>query len=237
MIRKIILLNFLLNSIFIFSQNNEIGIFLGGANYIGDVGPSTYISPFSYNASTNYVGGIIFRKNFNDRISARAKFNYAKIGSSDNWPQTADYRQQRGNYFKNRIVEFGLGIDFNFIEFDVYESSLQMTPYVSTGISVFGYDQLRYGISEVEATQYGDASSISIPITMGYKIKPLKDFIIAFEITANYSFTDNIDGSYPVGKLLESSQNFGSTLSKDWYIFSGITITYLFGNKKCYCPN
>lgn len=237
MIRKIILLNFLLNSIFIFSQNNEIGIFLGGANYIGDVGPSTYISPFSYNASTNYVGGIIFRKNFNDRISARAKFNYAKIGSSDNWPQTADYRQQRGNYFKNRIVEFGLGIDFNFIEFDVYESSLQMTPYVSTGISVFEYDPLRYGISEVEATQYGDASSISIPITMGYKIKPLKDFIIAFEITANYSFTDNIDGSYPVEKLLESSQNFGSTLSKDWYIFSGITITYLFGNKKCYCPN
>ena len=237
MIRKIILLNFLLNSIFIFSQNNEIGIFLGGSNYIGDVGPTTYISPFSYNASTNYVGGIIFRKNFNDRISARAKFNYAKIGSSDNWPQTADYRQQRGNYFKNRIVEFGLGIDFNFIEFDVYESSLQMTPYVSTGISVFEYDPLRYGISEVEATQYGDASSISIPITMGYKIKPLKDFIIAFEITANYSFTDNIDGSYPVEKLLESSQNFGSTLSKDWYIFSGITITYLFGNKKCYCPN
>jgi len=237
MIRKIILLNFLLNSIFIFSQNNEIGIFLGGANYIGDVGPSTYISPFSYNASTNYVGGIIFRKNFNDRISARAKFNYAKIGSSDNWPQTADYRQQRGNYFKNRIVEFGLGIDFNFIEFDIYESSLQMTPYVSTGISLFEYDPLRYELSEFEADQYGDASSISIPITMGYKIKPLKDFIIAFEITANYSFTDNIDGSYPVEKLLESSQNFGSTLSKDWYIFSGITITYLFGNKKCYCPN
>ena len=51
---------------------------------------------------------------------------------------------------------------------------------------------LRYEISEVEATQYGDASSISLPITIGYKIKPLKDFIIAFEITANYSFTDNI---------------------------------------------
>ncbi|MGY8930946.1 MAG: DUF6089 family protein, partial [Flavobacteriales bacterium] len=24
---------------------------------------------------------------------------------------------------------------------------------------------------------------------------------------------------------------------KDWYVFSGITLTYLFGNKKCYCPN
>ena len=237
MTRKIILLIFFFSTVHIFSQDNEIGIFAGGSNYIGDVGPTTYISPFSYNASTNYVGGVIFRKNFNERISARAKFNYSKIGSSDNWPQTADYRQQRGKYFKNTIVEIGLGIDFNFFKFDVYESSLQMTPYISTGISFFEYDTLKYDKSESMATQYGDASSISVPITLGYKIKPLRDFIIAFEITANHSFTDNLDGSRPDKKFLISTDYFGSTLSKDWYVFSGISITYLFGKKKCYCPN
>ena len=237
MSRKIILLIFFFSTVHIFSQDNEIGIFAGGSNYIGDVGPTTYISPFSYNASTNYVGGVIFRKNFNERISARAKLNYSKIGSSDNWPQTADYRQQRGKYFKNTIVEIGLGIDFNFFEFDVYESSLQMTPYISTGISFFEYDTLKYDKSESMATQYGDATSISIPITLGYKIKPLKDFIVAFEITANHSFTDNLDGSRPDKKFLISTDYFGSTLSKDWYVFSGISITYLFGKKKCYCPN
>ena len=237
MSRKIILLIFFFSTVHIFSQDNEIGIFAGGSNYIGDVGPTTYISPFSYNASTNYVGGVIFRKNFNERISARAKLNYSKIGSSDNWPQTADYRQQRGKYFKNTIVEIGLGIDFNFFKFDVYESSLQMTPYISTGISFFEYDTLKYDKSELMATQYGDATSISIPITLGYKIKPLKDFIVAFEITANHSFTDNLDGSRPDKKFLISSDYFGSTLSKDWYVFSGISITYLFGKKKCYCPN
>ena len=237
MSRKIILLIFFFSTVHIFSQDNEIGIFAGGSNYIGDVGPTTYISPFSYNASTNYVGGVIFRKNFNERISARAKLNYSKIGSSDNWPQTADYRQQRGKYFKNTIVEIGLGIDFNFFKFDVYESSLQMTPYISTGISFFEYDTLKYDKSESMATQYGDATSISIPITLGYKIKPLKDFIVAFEITANHSFTDNLDGSRPDKKFLISSDYFGSTLSKDWYVFSGISITYLFGKKKCYCPN
>ena len=237
MSRKIILLIFFFSTVHIFSQDNEIGIFAGGSNYIGDVGPTTYISPFSYNASTNYVGGVIFRKNFNERISARAKFNYSKIGSSDNWPQTAEYRQQRGKYFKNTIVEIGLGIDFNFFKFDVYESSLQMTPYISTGISFFEYDTLKYDKSELMATQYGDATSISIPITLGYKIKPLKDFIVAFEITANHSFTDNLDGSRPDKKFLISTDYFGSTLSKDWYVFSGISITYLFGKKKCYCPN
>ena len=237
MSRKIILLIFFFSTMHIFSQDNEIGIFAGGSNYIGDVGPTTYISPFSYNASTNYVGGVIFRKNFNERISARAKLNYSKIGSSDNWPQTVDYRKERGKYFKNRIVEIGLGIDFNFFEFDVYESSLQMTPYISTGISFFEYDPLKYDKSESMATQYGDATSISIPVTLGYKIKPLKDFIVAFEITANHSFTDNLDGSRPDKKFLISTDYFGSTLSKDWYVFSGISITYLFGKKKCYCPN
>ena len=215
MIRKIILLIFFFNTVHIFSQDNEIGIFAGGSNYIGDVGPTTYISPFSYNASTNYVGGVIFRKNFNERISARAKFNYSKIGSSDNWPQTADYRNERGKYFKNKIIEFGLGIDFNFFEFDVFESSLQMTPYISTGISYFLYDALRYQQTESKAIKYADAYNLSLPITLGYKIKPLKDFIIAFEITANHSYTDNLDGSRPSEKQLSSSDYFGSTLSKD----------------------
>ena len=28
------------------SQDNEIGVFFGGTNYIGDVGPTTYVNPF-----------------------------------------------------------------------------------------------------------------------------------------------------------------------------------------------
>ena len=235
--RKIIHVIILFISMTVFSQNNEIGVFIGGSNYIGDVGPTTYIHPFSYNLPTNAVAGIIYRKNLNERIALRAKFNFAKIGSSDNWPKTAEYRKQRGKYFKNRIVEFGLGIDFNFVDFDIYSSSFQMSPYIGTGISFFKYDPLKYEIGNAEAIQYGDASDLSFPITIGYKIKPFNSFIIAFEINANYSNSDNLDGSFPGQKQMASSDYFGSTLSKDWYVFSGITLTYLFGNKKCYCPN
>ena len=39
----LLFLIFILNSGY--SQNNEIGIFFGGTNYIGDVGPTTYINP------------------------------------------------------------------------------------------------------------------------------------------------------------------------------------------------
>ena len=235
--RKKIHVIILFISMTVFSQNNEIGVFIGGSNYIGDIGPTTYIHPFSYNLSTNAVAGIIFRKNLNERIALRAKLNYSKIGSSDNWPNTVEYRNKRGRYFKNVLTEFGVGIDFNFVEFDIYNSSLQMTPYISTGINFFNYNALRYENGELKADQYGTESNISVPITLGYKLKPLRSFIIGFEITANSTFTDNLDGSYPNDKYKDSSEIFGSTLSKDWYVFSGITLTYLFGNKKCYCPN
>ena len=62
MIRKIIPLIFLLYFNFIFSQENEIGLFAGGSNYIGDVGPTTYVHPFSYNSSANFVFGIVYKK-------------------------------------------------------------------------------------------------------------------------------------------------------------------------------
>ena len=30
-----------------YSQDNEIGLIFGGTNYIGDVGPTTYINPLN----------------------------------------------------------------------------------------------------------------------------------------------------------------------------------------------
>ena len=85
---------FIMNS---FSQNNEIGVFIGNSNYIGDVGPTTYVNPFQ---NPNYVFGVLFRKNFSNRIAGRFSFNYSDIGSSDNWKSSVDYRKQRGKYFK-----------------------------------------------------------------------------------------------------------------------------------------
>ena len=53
--KKIIHVIIFFTTMTVFSQNNEIGVFVGGSNYIGDIGPTTYIHPFSYNVSTNIV--------------------------------------------------------------------------------------------------------------------------------------------------------------------------------------
>jgi len=63
--------------------------------------------------------------------------------------------------------------------------------------------------------------------------------IIGLEVTANHTFTDNLDGSSPGFEIADPNfqASFGSDLSQDWYVFTGITLTYIFGNEPCYCPN
>lgn len=166
-------------SINCFSQNNEIGLFVGGTNYIGDVGPTRYIDPGRFEGSrikslsNNYAFGILYKKHFNDRIAARIQINYAKIGSNDNWKGSEVYRKQRGKKFRNTISnEIGLGVDFNFFKFDIKENIFQMTPYIHTGIVFLNYNALHYPNGTDIAKKYEKKSTFAIPITLGYKIKP-----------------------------------------------------------------
>ena len=113
-----------------------------------------------------------------------------------------------------------------------------MTPYIHSGISFFRYSSLNYPVGIKIASEYAKDTSFSIPITIGYKIKPFSNIILGLEVRANHSFTDNLDGSSPQYKHMElySQKAFGSNLSQDWYVFTGFTLTYIFGDQPCYCP-
>ena len=109
-----------------YSQDNEIGLIFGGTNYIGDVGPTTYINPFnnqnlseSQKNSMGHAFGIIYKKNLNNRIILRSSARILKINSSDFWKGSSNYRKQRGFYFTNNIEEVELGVEFNFLDFDI----------------------------------------------------------------------------------------------------------------------
>ena len=81
--------------------------------------------------------------------------------------------------------------------------------------------------------------SFAIPISVGFKTKTYQKFCNwSFEISAHHSFTENLDGSYPRfdESTLYSQGSFGGNLSQDWYVFTGLSLTYIFGNYECYCP-
>ena len=59
------------------SQINEVGVFFGGTNYVGDVGKTNYISPSNIGAS------FIYKYNLNPRIAFRSTLSFYAISGDD----------------------------------------------------------------------------------------------------------------------------------------------------------
>lgn len=210
------------------AQIHEIGVFLGGSNYIGDVGKTDYVAP------NEYAFGILYKWNKSPRHSYRFSYTQSNITAND-LDSEVPARAQRGYNFKNHIKEFSAGLEFNFFDFNLHEVlKRKITPYVYSGISVFSYDELFFVNGQYDKDY--SATGYAIPMTVGVKANVLENFILGFEVGARYTFTDNLDGSLPKNKNLEPLK-FGNINSKDWYVFTGFTLTYTFGDKPCYCAD
>ncbi len=210
------------------SQTYEIGGMIGGANYIGDVGKTNYINPNSL-----AVGGI-FKWNRSARHSFRGSIMVAKI-KGDDAKSSNSRRNQRGYSFENTVKELSIGLEYTFWDFNVHSQKAISTPYLYTGLTGFSYTALRKTPTG-RIVKYDNAMSIAVPMVVGYKANISQNAMVGFEIGARYTFTDDLDGSNPVKGLADDeSLKFGNTNSDDWYVFTGITVTFAFGRKPCYC--
>lgn len=207
------------------AQIHEIGVFVGGSNYIGDVGLTTYVSP------NEPAFGLLYKWNKSPRHAYRFSYTQSKIAAND-LDSKEPGRNQRGYRFENNIKEVSLGLEFNFFDFNLHDIKRKITPYVYSGISYFRYDEL-YVLSG-ETLKDKSANSLAIPMNLGIKSNISPHIILALEIGARYTFTDNLDGSNPKNESLKMLQ-FGNINNNDWYVFSGLTVTYTFGNTPCYC--
>ena len=207
------------------AQIHEIGVFVGGSNFIGDVGSTTYISP------NEPAIGVLYKWNKSPRHSYRFSYTQSKISSNDLESEEAG-RNQRGYRFENNIKELSAGLEFNFFDFNLHELRTKITPYVYSGLSYVRYD----GLFFVGGTARSDANhgTIAIPMILGIKSNITSNFVLGLEVGARYTYADDIDGSNPKNENLQNLQ-FGNINNNDWYVFSGLTLTYTFGNKPCYC--
>lgn len=207
------------------AQIHEAGLLAGGGNYIGDVGSTRYIAP------RTPALGILYKWNTSPRYAYRASAMYMTIQGTDA-RSDIPARQDRNYEFKNHIKELSAGLEFNFLDFNLHEFGITASPYVYSGISWFFYNALYF--NNGEALEYNTANAFAIPMAAGVKSNLLPHLVIGLEINARYTFTDNLDGSNASGSPVGNS-GFGNTNSNDWYVFSGISLTYTFGRKPCYC--
>lgn len=204
------------------SQINEIGVFAGGSNYIGDVGSEYFINP------NKVMGGVIYKWNLNPRIAIRGTFTFAPL-SADDANATNNQRYLRGISFTNTLKELALGLEFNYFEFNIDDYNKTRTPYLLLEIAAFNYRTIIDG-TDSSNYEYDSNTSFAIPFGVGYKTKLFGDFIMALEIRARYTFIDDLD--YNNNEI--PSLKFGNPNSNDWYILSGISLLYTFGRPPCY---
>lgn len=207
------------------SQINELGVFVGGANYIGDVGPTDYISP------NEPAIGLVYKWNRSTRHAWRFSYTYGKLKSRD-IDSDVPSRELRGFSFENNIHDFSAGLEFSFFEYNLHESGSQFTPYVFTGVSYFIYNEL-YVLNKESEIDYRD-SNFSIPMVVGLKSRLINNLVLSAEVRFHWTLTDNLDGSNPENDNFETLR-FGNLNSKDWFVFTGLALTYTFGENACFC--
>lgn len=211
-----------------YSQINEIGVFLGGSNFIGDVGATNYISP------NQLAFGGIYKWNRSKRHSYRASLIFSDLKGKD--VNSEDPRRiQRGYEFSTKIMELAAGIEFTFLDFDLHSGEKLATPYLYSGISAAHHDN-HYFLNGLQTSENNSSWAYGIPMALGFKTNYIGNLILAVEVGARYTFSDALDGSLPNNQN-HQQYRFGNINNNDWYVFSGITLTYTFGENPCYCIN
>ncbi|TVZ55941.1 outer membrane protein with beta-barrel domain [Lutibacter sp. Hel_I_33_5] len=203
------------------AQINEVGFFVGGTNYVGDIGRTNYILP------SKPAIGLIYKWNWNPRIAVRGTYSYLPIEGKDSRSDN-QIRVNRNISFSNTINELAVGIEFNFFEYDLSSDDKTHTPYILAEFVAYDYKTVK---SEPTPGSYlyQNTTGYAIPFGIGYKSRFLGKLAIAVEARFRYTLKDDLD--YTTSNI--SSLNFGGN-GDDWYMFTGVSLVYTFGRPACY---
>lgn len=211
------------------AQTHEIGLMVGGSNFIGDVGNEFYWYP------NRISGGIIYKYNLNSRIALRGNYTHISLKGNDK-EASNPYRKQRGLFFENTVQEFAVGVEFSFFNYSLLGRNTSYTPYILAQFGVFYHDIplsdknggfISKNINE-NITVKKDLS-YTAPVGLGFKGRLGDHFAFAVEAAVRFTLKDDID--YTTSKI--NDLNYGGN-GKDAYVFTGFSIVYTFGRPDCY---
>lgn len=213
------------------SQNVEVGLMLGGSNYLGDLSNETFVM-----GETKFSASIFGRYNFHPRFSMKGFIGYGQVAGDDNnfVNETRTYagvEDFRFNYFRNLnfftdIYEASVHAEYNLLKMDLNSyQSRPFVPYVFGGIGLFHFNpRSTFQGKEVElqplategqgSTTYNEnkkypLTSVCLPIGLGFRQKIGDDFFVGVEAGFRFTRTNYLDD---VGGLYASnSVVFGAT--------------------------
>ncbi len=248
------------------AQEMELGGWIGTSTYIGDLKPE-----FNFKRS-GLAGGLVARFPINRRLALKLGGNYGRVSAYDSDSDEV-FQRTRNLSFRSDILEGTIAGEFNFMEFIPGQYDRGFSPYVSLGMSVFSFNPKTEYNGEwydlrplgTEGQFRGDeyySTQAGIVYGGGFKIATGPEWLINFEITSRYLFTDYLDdvsGTYADPEDLEAQRSElsvlladrsinangdpafigqagrqrGNSQNRDMYIMAGISVLYYFSDLKC----
>lgn len=243
------------------AQSWEIGGFVGGSGYIGD------INPVKVYKLTDLAFGGQAKRNFDGNWSLKASLMHGKIRGNDA-KSSNSYQQQRNLSFYSPITEGSFQVEFNFFNYQGGVGKRIFSPFLFAGVGAVAFNpKTTYNGEEYELVRYNTEGqgvsnayrtyALAIPYGAGIKYNVTGNFNLIGEIgyrTAYTDYLDDISGNYPNKASLnnaisialsdrsgEVNGNYvgaagtqrGDYRKKDTYMFMGISLTYTFVSSKC----
>ena len=190
-------------------RKTDIGFFAGVPWYMGDLSTTVPVAHLVPPAI-----GPILRYNINMRNALRVHAVFYTLSDSE--------ENFRGGLaeFQSSFVDLGLDFEFNWWPYKTANRKTKYSPYVSAGL---GYSLNYAG---------GSVSHLYLPFGGGVKANLGQRLSGGVEVNMRKSFTDLIDGVTNVG-----SEDVNSLVgNSDWYLFTGVFLTYKIFNYREDCP-
>jgi hypothetical protein len=195
------------------AQVSELGITLGGSYYIGDLNPYQH-----FPRDTKLAGGILYRRNLNDRYAMRLQGLYGTLQAYDS-DSNDPVQRLRNLHFKAPLIEASWLFEINFFKYRSRgKEGKKWTPFVFGGLAYFRanpkaklddtwYDLQPLGTEGQGSTAGGSfyaVDHVSLPFGVGLKVN-LGRIDIQAEWGMRRTWTDYIDdvsGTYTDNALL-----------------------------------
>ena len=163
---RVILLCLIIPMLFAHAQYREVGLFLGGTNYIGEVGKTTFVEPSLKSTSAT----LFYKSNFSPRFAFRFELGLSSIRGIDAL-SPEPLRKERANRFTNSINHTSAILEVNYFEMDLSDFKNSWSPYLFAGLSYLKFRDLYYPISESVANFQNNDFSFAIPMGVGVKTR------------------------------------------------------------------
>lgn len=202
-------------------KSEELGFFIGGANYIGDIKDIRF-TDFSAPAM-----GAFYRLNFNPRVSGRVTFSTGK---------------PMGSYLPTRIMDLAGQAEVTFYRFDLGNPNTWITPYMSGGAGVSYFGEPLISISFMSAAglreklSYAPSSSptyspfaLNLAVGAGVKLAVNRHLGIGIDYQLRKLFSDDLDllnlSSSIAGSAVSPTPVLSNALhNTDWVGFLGVHV-------------